>query len=146
MKTCQCFLVMRGMSTQDSLLRTKSTSGLTLLAILEDMPEVRSNQRPPPDDPGQKRRRRIQNLYPSMCLARRRSFLCEERLFSACHQRRSVKTVTRKELKVEDSKWNPVIDQDLQNFLDAVEHKAGWRQYHNGHAQVANRANCTSNA
>ena len=44
------------------------------------------------------------------------------------------------ELKVEDGKWTPVIDQELQNFLDSVERKPGWHQYANGHAQVAYRA------
>ena len=48
--------------------------------------------------------------------------------------------MTRKQLKVEDGKWTPVIDQELQTFLDSVEHKAGWHQYANGHAQVAYRA------
>ena len=33
-----------------------------------------------------------------------------------------------------------MVDQELQNFLDSVEHKAGWHQYANGHAQVAYRA------
>ena len=70
----------------------------------------------------------------------RRSFLCEERLFSVCYGNRSEKTVMRKQLKVEDGKWTPVIDQELQNFLDSVEHKPGWHQYANGHAQVAYRA------
>ena len=70
----------------------------------------------------------------------RRSFLCEERLFSVCYGNRSEKTVMRKQLKVEDGKWTPVIDQELQNFLDSVERKPGWRQYANGHAQVAYRA------
>ena len=70
----------------------------------------------------------------------RRSFLCEERLFSVCYGNRSEKTVTRSLLKAEDGKWTPVVDQELQNFLDSVEHKAGWHQYANGHAQVAYRA------
>ena len=70
----------------------------------------------------------------------RRSCLCEERLFSVCYGNRSEKTEMRKQLKAEDGKWTPVIDQELQNFLDSVEHKAGWHQYANGHAQVAYRA------
>ena len=33
-----------------------------------------------------------------------------------------------------------MVDQELQNFLDSGEHKLGWHQYANGHAQVAYRA------
>ena len=57
-----------------------------------------------------------------------------------CFANRSEKTVTLKELKVEEGKRTPVIDQELQNFLDSVEHKSGWHKYANGHAQVAYRA------
>ena len=35
---------------------------------------------------------------------------------------------------------DPVVDEELLKFLEAIEHKVGWCPYQNGHAQVNCRA------
>ena len=72
----------------------------------------------------------------------RQSFAVEERLFSLCHaEGKSLYQQQRyTQKKSEDCAWTPVVDEELLKFLESVEHKAGWRPYQNGHAQVSYRA------
>ena len=71
-----------------------------------------------------------------------KSLLVEERLFSACYQQTQTWKQRKefKEKKVEDCAWTPVVDETMLKFLESVEHKSGWHNFENGHAQVAYRA------
>ena len=63
--------------------------------------------------------------------------LVEERLFSACYQQNQTwkQRKERKEKKVEECAWTPVVDDTMLKFLESVEHP-----FEDGHAQVAYRA------
>ena len=71
-----------------------------------------------------------------------KSLLVEEKMFSACYQQTRTwkQRKTFKEKKVEDCAWTPVVDEVMLKFLESVEHKSGWHNFENGHAQVAYRA------
>ena len=71
-----------------------------------------------------------------------KSLLYEEIWFSACYQQPQTWKQRKefKEEKVEDCAWTPVVDETLLKFLQSVEHKSGWHNFENGHAQFAYRA------
>ena len=70
------------------------------------------------------------------------SFAVEECLPSLCHAEGKDLYQQQKyvQKKSEDGAWTLVVDEELLKFLEALEHKAGWRPYQNGHAQASYRA------